>query len=75
MERVRQGVIGLPPLSRPNQGRFGDKIGEIARCCSSEAQVMLIYFLALPTICAKALALGSIYDGSDPAEQMSIYER
>jgi hypothetical protein len=33
VERDRQGGKGLPPFSRPDQGIFGDQIGEIARCC------------------------------------------
>ncbi len=81
-ERDRQGGKGLPPFSRPNQGIFGDQIGEITRCCGRRCTSDAIIFpggqFASCPSCSmpqKRFALAFINDGSDPVEQMSIYER
>ncbi len=81
-ERDRQGGKGLPPFSGPNQGIFDDQIGEITRCYGRRRTGNAVIFpggqsASCPSCSMrqKRFALAFINDGSDPVEQMSIYER
>jgi hypothetical protein len=75
-ERDRQGGKGLPPFSRPNQGIFGDQIGEITRCCGRRRTRNAVIFpggqsAACPSCSMrqKRFALAFINDGSDPVDR------